>query len=95
MRYLILTYYHKPDGKIDEAVAVSRRLKTKDLQSGSVIIDFRDRLIIKASLRDTSVPKDWQRIVMYYRTHYADLIDQLAEANGYRLEVKEAQNVAA
>jgi hypothetical protein len=92
---MIITYLRKADGRIDEAVAVSRRLKTKDLQSGSVIIDFRNRSIVKASLQDASVPKDWQRIVMYYRTHYADLIDQLAEANGYRLEVKEAQNAAA
>lgn len=95
MRYMIITYFRKADGRIDESVAVGRRLKTRDLQSGSVIIDFRNRTIVKASLQDASVPKDWQRIVMYYQQHYRELIDQLAAANGYQLEVKEADNATA
>ena len=40
MRYLMLTYYTKPDGKIDEAMAVSKTIKTRDLQTASVILDF-------------------------------------------------------
>jgi hypothetical protein len=28
MRYLILTYYTKPDGQIDEVMAVSKNLKS-------------------------------------------------------------------
>jgi len=30
MRYLLLTYYTKPDGKIDEVMAVAKNLKTRE-----------------------------------------------------------------
>ena len=30
MRYLILTYYKKPSGQIDEVMAVAKNLKTRD-----------------------------------------------------------------
>jgi hypothetical protein len=30
MRYLLLTYYTKPDGKIDEVMAVAKNLKKRD-----------------------------------------------------------------
>ena len=31
MRYLLLTYYTKPTGQIDEVMAVSKNLKKRDL----------------------------------------------------------------
>jgi hypothetical protein len=81
MRYLILTYVRKPSGKMDEAVEVSRRVRTRDLQTASVILDFQDRRVVKASLDGTVVPKDFDRIVSYYQQYYRDIIDQLIEAN--------------
>ena len=38
MRYLILTYYRKPTGQIDEVMAVSKNLKRRDLQTANVIL---------------------------------------------------------
>ena len=62
MRYLLLTYYKKPDGKIDESMAVSRRIKTSDLQTANVILDFKKLEVVKASMGGTVVPRDWDRI---------------------------------
>ena len=50
MRYLLLTYYTKPDGKIDESMAVSKSIKTRDLQTASVILDFKKLEVVKAIL---------------------------------------------
>ena len=47
MRYLVLTYYTKPDGKVDEAMSVTKSLKTRDLQMANVILDFRDLKVVK------------------------------------------------
>ena len=41
MRYLILTYYAKADGKMDESMAVSGSLRSRDIQTASVILDFK------------------------------------------------------
>ena len=83
MRYLILTYYTKPDGKIDEVMAVSRNIKTRDLQTASVILDFKKLQVVKCSMNGVQVPRDWDRIVTYYHQHYASTIERLFNENGY------------
>ena len=37
MRYLTLTYYTKPNGQIDETLALARNLKKKDLQEANAV----------------------------------------------------------
>jgi hypothetical protein len=85
MRYLILTYYKKPDGRIDETMEVTKRLKTRDLQTGNVILDFKELKVLKCSMGGEQVPKDWNRIVGYYHQHYASTIERLFKENGYEI----------
>jgi hypothetical protein len=85
MRYLLLTYYTKPDGKIDESMAVSKRVKPIDLQTANVILDFKKLEVIKASMNGTVVPRNWDRIVGYYHQHYASTIERLLKENGYEI----------
>jgi hypothetical protein len=85
MRYLLLTYYTKPSGQIDEAMTVSRNLKTRDHQTCSVILDFKQLKVIKASMGGVTVPRDFDRIVQYYHQHYASTIDRLFAENGYEI----------
>jgi len=87
MRYLLLTYYTKPDGKIDEVMAVAKNLKKRDLQTCNVILDFKKLEVVKASMAGTDVPKDFDRIVGYYHEHYAATIERLFNENGYEVEV--------
>lgn len=86
MRYLLLTYYRKANGQIDEAMAVSRNLKPRDIQCANVILDFKALQVIKASMDGTTVPKDFNRIVSYYREHYSATIDRLLAENGYEFQ---------
>ena len=85
MRYLLLTYYKKPSGQIDEITAVSKNLKKRDIQTCSVILDFRTLSVVKCSLDGTVVPRDWDRIVTYYHQHYANIIERLLQENGYEI----------
>ena len=89
MRYLLITYYLKPDGKIDESTAVTKNLRTNDIQTASVILDFKKLQVVKAHMNGVSVPKDFNRIVEYYIQHYENIINRLFAENGYEL-VKEA-----
>jgi hypothetical protein len=88
MRYLILTYYQKADGKIDEAMTLARNLKQRDLQTGSVILDFKKLQVVKANLNGESVPKDFNKIVEYYMQHYKSTIERLFKENGYEIDYK-------
>jgi hypothetical protein len=90
MRYLIIKYYKKPNGQIDEAMTVSRNLRIRDQQEASVIIDFRDLKVLKASMGDATVPKNFDRIVTYYRQYYKNIIDRLFQENGYQVDEPKA-----
>ena len=91
MRYLILTYYTKPNGQIDEVMAVAKSLKTRDHQTANVILDFRTLSVLKCSMGGTQVPRDFDRIVDYYMQHYEATITRLFNENGYDVKVEKPQ----
>lgn len=89
MRYLFLTYYTKPDGKIDESMQLSKKIRTRDWQTVNVMLDFKELKVLKCSMGGTQVPKDWDRIVSYYFQHYSATIERLFEENGHKIVIKE------
>jgi len=89
MRYLMLTYYTKPSGKIDESMIVTTKVRTKDWQMANVILDFKELKVIKASVRGDAIPKDWDRIVGYYYPFYTNIMERLFQENGHALPDKE------
>ena len=91
MRYLILTYYQKATGQIDEVMAVSNNLKTRDHQTASVILDFKTLSVLKCSMGGTQVPRDFDRIVEYYMKHYEATITRLFNENGYDVKVEKPE----
>jgi hypothetical protein len=95
MRYLLLTYYRKANGQIDESMAVSRNIKTRDLQTCNVILDFKKLEVVKASMGGVVVPRDFNRIVEYYHKHYAKTIERLFAENGYEIVKPETETAEA
>ena len=93
MRYLTITYMKKPNGQMDEILAVSRNIKTRDIQTCSVILDFKKLEVVKASMGSTTIPRDWDRIVQYYHQHYASTIERLFAENGYEIVRPEPEPV--
>ena len=85
MRYLILTYYQKANGQIDEVMAVAKSLKARDHQTANVILDFRTLSVLKCSMSGVTVPRDFDRIVEYYHQHYESTISRLFKENGYEI----------
>lgn len=98
MRYFVITYYKKANGQTDEATAVTKNLKTRDIQCANVILDFKKLEVVKASMGGVAVPKNFETIASYYRQHYKNIIDRLFAENGYEVvedkpEEKEKENV--
>jgi hypothetical protein len=85
MRYLILTYYRKADGRIDEVMAVAKNIKNRDLSTANVILDFKKLDVVKCSMGGVNVPRDFNRIVEYYMQHYENIITRLFAENGYEI----------
>jgi hypothetical protein len=93
MRYLLLTYYRKPTGQIDEAMTLSRSLKRRDIQMANVILDFQDQAVLKCSMDGVVVPKNWDLIVSYYYQHYAATIERLFEENGHEIKIQKFETI--
>lgn len=85
MRYLLLTFYTQASGKIDEAMVVSNRIRTRDWQTVNVILDFKDCKVLKSSVSGQAATKDWEVIVGYYYPFYTNVIERLFQENGHDL----------
>jgi hypothetical protein len=95
MRYLLLTYYTKPDGRIDEAMTVANKIKSRDWQTVNVILDFKELKVLKCSVGGVTAAKDWDRVVSTYYEHYANIIERLFQENGHAIDVQaEPQQVS-
>ena len=85
MRYFIVKYIRKANGQLYEIVSVSKRLKTKDLQSSAVILDFGTQKVLLSTLDGVTVPKDWWKIRDFYHRHYKNLIEDLESFHGLKI----------
>jgi len=88
MRYLVITYYRKANGQTDEAMAVAKNLKTRDLQCANVILDFKKLEVVKATMGGLNVPKNFDNLVQYYIQHYEAIITRLFNENGYEVNLE-------
>jgi len=88
MRYLLLTYYTKPSGKIDEAMTIATKLRPRDWQTTNVILDFKEQKVLLCSVAGITAKKDWDTIVSYYYQHYAATIERLFQENGHPVSIK-------
>lgn len=83
MRYFIVTYYTKPNGQIDEVVAMSKNLKRNDLQTASVILDFKNERVQKCTANGINIEdKSWDKIAGYYQQYYPHVMERLQKENG-------------
>ena len=82
---MILTYFKQASGKIDEVMSLSNRVKPKDLQTASIILDFRDQVVLKCVIDGKTMPKEWDRIVGYYYPFYTSIMERLLQENGHNL----------
>jgi hypothetical protein len=81
MRYLLITYLKQADGKIDEAVTLSSKIRNTDLRTVNVIMDFKERKVDKCFIDGQTLPKSWENLYEYYEKIYPNLIKKLEDEN--------------
>lgn len=90
MRYLLITFIRKPGGQIDEAVSTSKRVKTADLNTCNIILDYAKRKVDKSVVEGKKVDLDFDRLNEYYRKVYPQLINQLEKESSVEKKVNGA-----
>lgn len=88
MRYLLIQFVRKPGGQIDEQVTVSKKIKTSDIQTMNVIMDYAERKIEKCVIEGKTLDQDWDKMNDYYRQIYPTLIEQLEKEAGITAKSK-------
>jgi hypothetical protein len=80
MRYLVITYILKPDGRSDEIVAVKEKLTGRINNTANIIMDFKEKTILKARMQEP-IPREWDAIYYYFVNIYPDIFKALEDAN--------------
>ena len=77
MRYLLIQFLRQPNGQIDEQVTVSKKIRTSDIQTCNVILDYSKRKVDKCVIEGKILDTDWDRLHQYYQRIYPALVAQL------------------
>jgi hypothetical protein len=77
MRYLLIAFFRKKGGQIDEMVKVSKKLQESDISTSNVIIDYADKKVEKCVIEGKEIDTDFERMDSYYKKIYPSLIEQL------------------
>lgn len=80
MRYLIITYILRPDGKSDESVKVEDKLTNHHKTYANIILDFKTKEVVKARMNEP-IPRDWNKIYYYFVNIYPDIFATLEKEN--------------
>ena len=88
MRYFLVTYVTKPDGKIDEQVEISKNLRDKDIATCNIILDFKQRKVVKNIVQGQNMNLSWTSLIDYYSKIYPDQIAELE-----RISLQEIRDV--
>ncbi len=77
MRYFLISFFRKVGGQIDEAVSVSKRVRTSDTMNANIIMDFAEKKVIKCVIEGKVHDTTFELMRDYYAKIYPNLINQL------------------
>lgn len=77
MRYLMINFFRKVGGQIDEAVSVSKRVRTSDTMNANIIMDFAEKKVLKCVIEGKVHDTTFEKMRDYYNKIYPQLIQQL------------------
>jgi hypothetical protein len=77
MRYLLVSFLRRRAGQIDEMVSVTKRVRTSDMNSANVILDFADKKVVKCLIEGKDHDTTFDKMRDYYVKVYPNLVEQL------------------
>ena len=77
MRYLVINFLRKTNGRIDEIVSVAKDLNIRDKENANIIADFGTKTIVKSVIENKQHDADFDKLREYYLKIYPNLIGHL------------------
>lgn len=77
MRYLLVTFYRKPGGQIDEQARFVKRVRNSDLSVSNIILDYGLRKVDKCVVEGKKIERTFDELSSYYKKIYPQIVEQL------------------
>lgn len=77
MRYLLITFFRKAGGQIDEQARFVKRVRNSDLTNSNIIMDYGLRKIDKCVVEGKVITRTFDELSSYYKKIYPAMITQL------------------
>ena len=77
MRYLLITFFRKPGGQVDEQVGFSKKIRPIDESMCNIILDYKERKVLKAIVNGAKLNTNFDAMHNYYKEIYPQLIEEL------------------
>lgn len=77
MRYLLITFYRRPNGQIDEQARFVKRCRNSDLANSNIILDYGKKVIDKCVVEGRKLDKSFDDLNNYYKKIYPKMVEIL------------------
>lgn len=88
MRYLLVTFFRKPGGQIDEQVIARKRLKPADPSTSNIILDYALRKVEKCVVESKKLDRTFDQLNDYYKQIYPAMVQLLEKEAPISLKEK-------
>jgi len=77
MRYLLISFYRKPGGQIDEQARFVKRVRGSDSSTSNIILDYGLRKVEKCVVEGQKLDRSFDQLNEYYKKIYPAMVAQL------------------
>jgi hypothetical protein len=77
MRYLLISFYRKPGGQIDEQAKFVKRVRGSDVSTSNIIMDYGLRKVEKCVVEGHKLDRTFDQLHEYYKKVYPAMVTQL------------------
>ena len=79
---MLVTFFRKPGGQIDEQVGFSKKVRPQDEQTCNVILDFKQKKVLKCVIEGKVMDTTFEKMHEYYKEIYPQMIGELEKLQG-------------
>lgn len=77
MRFLIINFFRKKNGRIDEVVRTAKTIEQTDIETANVVVDYVDKKVVKCIIDGLPVNTGFPELNEYYKKIYPTVIENL------------------
>jgi hypothetical protein len=91
MRYLLISFFRKPGGQIDEQARAVKRVRNSDISMSNIIIDYGLKKVDKCVVEGKKLDRSFDQMNDYYKKVYPAMVAQLEKEGPLLAKQREAK----